>query len=99
MLQQVASASPSQAQLFEALRSERVPTQLSYYPGSSSASDETHLFHIPSNRLLAMRENMAWFDYWLLGIRDGDAPFPERLAEWDRMAKEAPHTCGPPPKF
>jgi hypothetical protein len=46
-----------------------------------------------------MRENMAWFDYWLLGIRDGDAPFPERLAEWDRMAKEAPHTCGPPPKF
>src|SRR3546814_10032028 len=55
VLQQVASASPSQAQLFEALRSERVPTQLSYYPGSSSASDETHLFHIPSNRLLAMR--------------------------------------------
>src|SRR3546814_1483448 len=48
------------------------------------SSDETHLFHIPSNRLLAMRENMAWFDYWLLGIRDGDAPFPERLAEWDR---------------
>src|SRR3546814_13416628 len=40
VLQQVASASPSQAQLFEALRSERVPTQLSYYPGSSSARSE-----------------------------------------------------------
>src|SRR3546814_7976462 len=40
VLQQVASASPSQAQLFEALRSERVPTQLSYYPGSSSRSEE-----------------------------------------------------------
>jgi dipeptidyl aminopeptidase/acylaminoacyl peptidase len=98
VLQQVASASPSQAQLFEALRRERVPTQISYYPGASAASDETHLFHIPSNRLLAMRENMVWFDYWLLGTRDSDVPFPERLAEWDRMAKEALRTCRPPPK-
>lgn len=93
VLQQVAAASPSQAELFEALRAAKVPTQLTYYPGASPASDETHIFHIPSNRMLAMRENMAWFDYWLLGKRDADAPFPERLAMWDRMAEDGKPRC------
>src|SRR3546814_8892920 len=69
VLQQVAAASPSQAELFEALRAAKVPTQLTYYPGASAASDETHIFHIPANRMLAMRENIAWFDYWLRGKR------------------------------
>ncbi|MGR4890659.1 prolyl oligopeptidase family serine peptidase [Sphingopyxis sp. LARHCG72] len=86
VLQQVASASPPQIEFYDALRAAKVPTQISYYPGASAASDETHIFHIPSNRLLAMRENIAWFDFWLRGIRDGDAPFPERLAEWEQMA-------------
>lgn len=94
VLQQVAAASPSQAELFEALRAAKVPTQLTYYPGASPASDETHIFHIPSNRMLAMRENMAWFDYWLLGKRDDDAPFPERLAMWDSMAEHGKPRCG-----
>lgn len=94
VLQQVAAASPSQAELFDALRAAKVPTQLTYYPGTSPASDETHIFHIPSNRMLAMRENMAWFDYWLLGKRDTDAPFPERLAMWDRMAEDGKPRCG-----
>lgn len=94
VLQQVAAASPSQAELFEALRAAKVPTQLTYYPGASPASDETHIFHIPSNRMLAMRENMAWFDYWLLGKRDTDAPFPERLTLWDRMAEDGKPRCG-----
>lgn len=93
ILQQVAAASPSQAELFDALRAAKVPTQLTYYPGTSPASDETHIFHIPSNRMLAMRENMAWFDYWLLGKRDADAPFPERLALWDLMAEDGKHRC------
>ena len=94
VLQQVAAASPSQAELFEALRAAKVPTQLTYYPGASAASDETHIFHIPSNRMLAMRENMAWFDYWLRGTRDTDAPFPERFAVWDRMAENGRPRCG-----
>lgn len=99
VLQQVASASPSQVEFFDAMRAEHVPTQISHYPGASAASDETHLFHIPANRLLAMRENIAWFDYWLLGKRDPNMVFPERLAEWDRMAKEAKQGCAivPPP--
>lgn len=94
VLQQVAAASPSQAELFEALRAAKVPTQLTYYPGASAASDETHIFHIPANRMLAMRENIAWFDYWLRGKRDADAPFPERLAMWDRMAEHGKPRCG-----
>lgn len=94
VLQQVAAASPSQAELFDALRAAKVPTQLTYYLGASPSSDETHIFHIPSNRMLAMRENMAWFDYWLLGKRDADAPFPERLAMWDRMAENGKPRCG-----
>ncbi|HET6523517.1 prolyl oligopeptidase family serine peptidase [Sphingopyxis sp.] len=94
LLQQVASASRSQADLHDALRGANVPAQISLYPGASAASDETHLFHIPSNRLLAMRENVAWFDYWLLGRRDSDAPFPRRFAEWDRMAVNAGGRCG-----
>ena len=89
VLQQVASASPPQIELYDALRAAKVPTQISFYPGASAASDETHIFHIPSNRLLAMRENIAWFDFWLRGIRDGDAPFPGRLARWEQMAGHA----------
>lgn len=86
VLQQVASASPSQIELYEALRAAGVATQISYYPGATAASDETHIFYLTANRLRAMRENIAWFDYWLLGKRDADAPFPERFELWDRMA-------------
>lgn len=92
-LQQVAAASPTQIELFEALRSAGVPSQISFYPGASSASDETHIFYLSNNRLLAMRENIAWFDYWLLGKRDPAMPFPDRLAKWDRMAQAAPERC------
>mgnify|MGYP001588676873 CR=1 FL=1 len=94
VLQQVASASPPQIEFYDALRAAKVPTQISYYPGASAASDETHVFHIPANRLLAMRENIAWFDFWLRGIRDGDAPFPGRLARWEQMAERA-QPCPP----
>ena len=93
VLQQVAAASPTQIALYEALRAEHVPTQITYYPGASAASDESHVFQIPGNRLLAMRENIAWFDYWLLGSRDLDAPFPERVMEWDRMANGRQPRC------
>ncbi len=93
VLQQVASASPSQIELYEALRAAKAPTQISYYAGATAASDETHVFYMPSNRMLAMRENIAWFDYWLLGRRDADTPFPKRTERWDQLAKERPDRC------
>lgn len=96
LLQQVATPIDGALAMYEALRAHRVPTQLSYYPGESAASDETHIFHIPSNRLNAMRENLAWFDYWLLNRRDPGAPFPQRLEQWDQMARDPKRACTPP---
>ncbi len=96
LLQQMASPMGGALNLYTALRQHSVPAQITYYPGESSASDETHVFHIPSNRLLAMRENLAWFDYWLLGRRDVGAPFPGRLALWDQMAQNPKWACGTP---
>lgn len=97
VLQQVASASPSQIELFEAWRAAGVATQISYYPGATAASDETHVFYLTSNRLRAMRENIAWFDYWLLGKRDADAPFPDQMVNWDRLKESRPDRCAPEP--
>jgi hypothetical protein len=56
-------------------------------------SFETHVFHIPANRLAAMQENIAWFDYWLLGKRDPASLAAARYAEWDRMRNAMPARC------
>ena len=75
-----------QVDFYEALRAAGVPTQISVYPGESPAADETHLFHIPSNRRAAMLENLAWFTFWLKGggaVADISAA---RLASWQKMA-------------
>lgn len=88
LLQQLAQPHGGAIDLHEALRAHHVPSQLTLYPGETAASDETHIFHIPSNRLRAQRENLAWFDYWLLGKRDPTMPFPERLARWNAMADD-----------
>lgn len=77
-------------EFYRSLRNAGRPAELSFYPGETHASDETHIFHVPRNRLLAMRENLAWFDFWLKDLHDPDAPFPERLAAWDAMAAAAP---------
>lgn len=93
MLLQMANPYPASIDLYTALRAAQVPAQISLYPGEDKASDETHIFHIPSNRLTAMQENIAWFDYWLLGKRDPASPFAGRYAEWDKMSKVAPRQC------
>lgn len=93
LLQQVASASPSQIELFEALRAAKAPTQISHYSGATAASDETHVFYRPSNRSLAMRENIAWFNYWLLDKNDTDGPFPKQAESWGKLARDRPDRC------
>ena len=92
-LLQMANPYPASIDLYTALRAAQVAAQISLYPGEDAASDETHIFHIPSNRLKAMQENIAWFDYWLLGKRDPASPFANRYAEWDKMSKAAPRQC------
>src|SRR3546814_20013214 len=79
--------------LYSALRKATIPAQITLYPGEDAASDETHIFHIPSNRMKAMEENIAWFDYWLLGKRTPSSPFAHRYGEWDKMRMSATRTC------
>lgn len=86
VLQQMASPFAGAIDFYTALREARVPTQISLYPGETAATDETHLFHIPSNRLRAMRENLAWFDFWL---RDRQGPELDDRGAFDRWAKMA----------
>lgn len=93
ILQQVAAPFVASTDFYRALRKAGVPSQLSLYPGESAASDETHVFHIPSNRMAAMQENIAWFDYWLLDKRDSASPFADRYAGWDAMKAAMPDRC------
>lgn len=93
MLLQMASPHPPSIDIFTSFRAAGVPAQISLYPGENASSDETHIFHIPSNRLKAMQENIAWFDYWLLGKRDPTSPLAGRYAGWDKMREAAPRVC------
>ena len=93
ILQQIAAPHTGAIDFYRALRKARVPAQISLFPGESAASDETHVFHIPSNRMAAMEENIAWFDYWLLGKRDRTSPFADRYAGWDAMKAALPDRC------
>lgn len=96
LLQQIVKPRGGAIEFHQALRAHHVPSQLTLYPGESPASDETHVFHIPSNRLRAQQENIAWFDYWLLGRRDPALPDAERYGRWDKMAAAADRPrCGP----
>ncbi|WP_426273233.1 prolyl oligopeptidase family serine peptidase [Sphingomonas sp. FW199] len=62
LLQQVAKPSMSSVALYQALKAANKTSRISLYRGSDWRSDETHLFHLPRNRLCAMTENLAWFD-------------------------------------
>lgn len=93
MLLQMASPHAPSVDIYTAFRAAGVPTQISLFPGENASSDETHIFHIPSNRLRAMQENIAWFDYWLLGTRDPQSPFADRYPLWERMRTDAPRRC------
>lgn len=86
VLQQVASGSASQLALHVALREAGVPSELVYYP------NESHLFHQPKHRLAAMRENIDWFDFWLLGKEDPDPAKARQYRRWQAMreAQRAP---------
>lgn len=93
ILQQNATPYGAPIDLYTALRKAGVPAQISLYPGEDQATSETHIFHIPNNRITAMRENLAWFDFWLLGRVDPEAPFPDKVEEWKRMAAEQKEGC------
>lgn len=88
VLEQMAAPYAAATDFYNALREAGVPAQISLYPGENQATNETHVFHIPSNRIAAMRENIAWFDFWLLGREDTDLVEKDRLEHWKRMAAQ-----------
>jgi dipeptidyl aminopeptidase/acylaminoacyl peptidase len=75
VLQQIASGSVAQQEFFVALRDAKVPSEVVYYPR------ESHLFHVPQNRLSAMVENIDWFDFWLKDFVD---PNPAKVRQYNR---------------
>lgn len=93
VLQQMASPFAGAIDFYTALRDAEVPAQISLYPGETAATDETHLFHIPSNRLRAMRENLAWFDFWLRNRRDPELEDMGVYDRWEKMAAQWSPKC------
>lgn len=47
--------------------------------------DETHLFHLPINRALAMEQNLDWFDFWLRDQRDPSPAKDSQYSRWQAM--------------
>ena len=89
VLQQIAKPSGPRLDLHEALQRAGVPSEITLYPGEDPSSDETHLFHIPSNRLAAMQENIDWFDFWLRDMVDPDPAKADQYRRWRQMREEA----------
>ena len=93
ILQQMASPFAGAIDFYAVLREANVPAQISLYPGETTATDETHLFHIPSNRMRAMRENLAWFDFWLRDRRDPELEDRGAFDRWSKMAAQWKPGC------
>ncbi|MEW6629125.1 MAG: prolyl oligopeptidase family serine peptidase [Pseudomonadota bacterium] len=89
VLQQVAAPHESAIDFHQALRAAKIPAELSLYPGETEASDETHFFHIPSNQMKAMSENLDWFDFWLKDVTPSSGPSADRTTLWQAMRDEA----------
>src|SRR6185312_7580606 len=87
ILQQIARTHSTKTELYDALRSAGIPTQITLYSGEGPTSDETHQFHIPSNRLAAMEENLDWFDFWLRGTEDSAPAKAAQYKRWRKMRK------------
>ena len=75
VLFQVATDKAGMQDFFGALREAGVPSEFVNF------GDETHLFHYPANRAIAMQQNLDWFDFWLKGSED---PAPTKLEQYLR---------------
>lgn len=67
---------------YTVLRNHHWPLELYSFP------DEYHLKTQAAHRAAIYQRNLAWFDYWLRGIRAPDMT-PAVFERWDKMAREA----------
>ncbi|MDB5712524.1 MAG: putative peptidase [Sphingomonas bacterium] len=65
---------------YSPLQYRQLPVDMFVFP------DEHHYKWHPAHRLAIYRRNLAWFDFWLRGVRD-----PADAAEIDRWAAMVPH--------
>lgn len=78
--QESGDSAPQALELNELLLEVGIPTELVSYP------HEAHIFYDPRDRAMAMRRNLDWFNYWLLGRRN---PHPADAGEYARWARQA----------
>jgi dienelactone hydrolase len=67
-------------ELNELLLEAGIPTEVVSYP------HEAHVFYDPRDRAMAMRRNLDWFNYWLVGRRDPHPVDAGEYASWKEMA-------------
>ncbi|MFP1130215.1 prolyl oligopeptidase family serine peptidase [Asticcacaulis sp. W401b] len=96
VLFQAARVLSSRVDFFQALRACKKPAEFGFFP------DETHLLHVPSNRAVAMTQNLEWFDFWLKGEESGDPVKAQQYMRWRRMrndlaADASKEACPPQP--
>ncbi|MDB5576864.1 MAG: hypothetical protein JWR80_2040 [Bradyrhizobium sp.] len=64
---------------FGTLQLRHVPVDMFVYP------DEHHWKWHPAHRFAAYRRNIAWFDFWLRGIKSSDPAEAEDIRRWTAM--------------
>jgi dipeptidyl aminopeptidase/acylaminoacyl peptidase len=83
LLQQFTLVSAKDAiEMNQLLKDAKVPTELFVYPS------EAHIFWQPRHREAAMKQNLDWFNFWLIGKRDPDADKIREYARWDQMSAD-----------
>ncbi|MDK2769705.1 MAG: Atxe2 family lasso peptide isopeptidase [Sphingomonas sp.] len=61
---------------FAALKAHNAPVEMYVYP------DEWHTKNHPAHRLAIYGRNIAWFDFWLLGLESDDPSRAAEIARW-----------------
>lgn len=67
------------AEAFAALKAHGAPVEMYVF------ADENHIKSHPVHRLAIYSRSVAWFDYWLRGVRTADPARQAELGRWDAM--------------
>jgi dienelactone hydrolase len=74
-------------QSIEALREAKAPVDAYIFPG------EGHIKLSPQHRMAVYKRNLAWFDFWLRGVRDDDLVPGDVYGRWEKLRSDAGGTA------
>jgi dipeptidyl aminopeptidase/acylaminoacyl peptidase len=80
---------------FGTLEVRHAPVDMFVFP------DEYHWKWHPAHRLAIYRRNLAWFDFWLRGVRSSDPAEAQDIKRWAAMtmpASSSRASCAPTPR-